>query len=108
MEVVFVDKSLMDLFLSGKEKGKPLYGKELVRSFIKKITILMAASNSRELVNIKSLHLEALVKEKKFKGMHSIRVNDKYRLILRFIKSPEPLNKVIVEITEIHELTDYH
>lgn len=108
MEVVFVDKSLKDLFLSGKEKGKPLYGKELVRSFIKKITILMATSNSRELVNIKSLHLEALVKEKKYKGMHSIRVNDKYRLILRFIKSPEPLKKEIVEVTEIHELTDYH
>jgi plasmid maintenance system killer protein len=108
MEVVFVDKSLKDLFLSGKEKGKPLYGKELVRSFIKKITILMAASNSRDLVNFKSLHLEALVKEKKYKGMHSIRVNDQYRLILRFIKSPEPLHKVIVEVTEIHQLTDYH
>jgi len=108
MEVVFVDKSLKELFLTGKEKGKPIYGKDLVKSYIKKVTIIMASANTRDLVNFKSLHLEALVKEKKYKGMHSIRVNNQYRLILRFIKSPDPLHKVIVEVTEIHELTDYH
>jgi plasmid maintenance system killer protein len=68
----------------------------------------MGCAHSRDLVNFKSLHLEALVKEKKYKGMHSIRVNNQYRLILRFIKSSDSLNKDIVEITEIHELTDYH
>jgi proteic killer suppression protein len=108
MEVVFINKSLKELFLTGKEKGKPVYGRDLVKSYIKKVTIIMGCAHSRDLVNFKSLHLEALVKEKKYKGMFSIRVNEQYRLILRFIKSSESLNKDIVEITEIHDLTDYH
>jgi hypothetical protein len=36
MVVEFINKSLEDLFLTGKEKGKPVYGKDLVKSYIKK------------------------------------------------------------------------
>lgn len=107
-EVVFIKVKLKDLYLSGKEIGKPIYSQEVVKAFIKKVDILMAVSNSIELSFFRSLHLEAFVKEKKYRGMHSIRVNDKYRLILKIIKSKDPSIRDRVELLEIHDLTDYH
>ncbi|TDX01680.1 type II toxin-antitoxin system RelE/ParE family toxin [Dinghuibacter silviterrae] len=98
MEVVFRNASLEVLYRSGRETGKPVFGKEVIRSFIRKIAVLKEATHAIELTAFKSLHFEALTKEERFRGMHSIRVNDRYRLVLKIAK----------EIVEIHELTDYH
>ncbi|MEI8097402.1 MAG: type II toxin-antitoxin system RelE/ParE family toxin [Sediminibacterium sp.] len=108
MQVVFKNAALEELYKSGKQKGKPLYSVEVVKSFIKKIDILYGAANSLDIANFRSLHLEALTKEKKYNGMNSIRVNDKYRIIIKFIKGKVNEFKNTVEISEVHELTDYH
>lgn len=106
MEIIFKNKRLEDIYTSGKETGKPVYGSEVVHGFIKKVAIIAGAGNSVELAKFKSLHLEALKKEEKYRGMHSIRVNDKYRLILKIVKQKTGAESV--EISEIHDLTDYH
>ena len=108
MELVFKDEALEELYKRGKEKGKPVYGHEVIKAYIKKIDILYAAAHSMDVANFRSLHLEALTKEKKYKCMHSIRVNDKYRIILKFIKAMNSGQKDCIEISNIHGLTDYH
>ncbi|MES2329913.1 MAG: type II toxin-antitoxin system RelE/ParE family toxin [Bacteroidota bacterium] len=108
MVLIFKDPVLEELYKNGKEKGKPVFGQEVVKAYVKKIDILYAVTHSVELTQFKSLHFEALTKEKKYKGMHSIRVNDKYRIILRLIRAKSPGQKDTLEVCEIHELTDYH
>jgi plasmid maintenance system killer protein len=106
MEVVFKNEALRTIYEYGQETGKPVYGKEVIKSFIKKIDIIASVNNSRELAQFKSLHLEALKKEERYKGMHSVRVNDKFRVILKIVKSKN--GNETIEISEIHDLTDYH
>jgi len=108
MNVVFKDQQLEKMYKNGKETGKPVYGPEVVKAYVKKIDILYAAANSVDVANFRSLHLEALKKEKQYRGFHSIRVNDKYRIILKFIKAKNPGQKDSIEVSEIYELTDYH
>jgi proteic killer suppression protein len=104
MLVEFANRNLKHLYVEGREKGKPVFGEAVVKAFIRKVDILYAVVNTRELVNIKSLHFEALKRD--YKGYHSIRVNDQYRIILKVVK--EKNGKESIEIIEIHDLTDYH
>ena len=106
MTVAFKNEELRKIYVSGNETGKPRYGKEVIKGFVRKIEMLAAAADTVELSKFKSLHFEALVKEERYKGMHSIRVNDKYRIILKIEKKKS--RQGIAEISEIHELTDYH
>jgi plasmid maintenance system killer protein len=106
MVVVFKNEALREIYEHGEETGKPRYGKEIVRAFIRKIDMLASVENSVVLAKFQSLHLEALTREKKYKGKHSIRVNDKYRIILKIVKQKNGWE--IIEVSEIHDLTDYH
>lgn len=105
MEVVFKNEALRTIYEYG-ETGKPVYGREVIKSFIRRIETIVSVKNSRELAQFKSLHLEALKKEEKYKGMHSIRVNAKFRIILKIVKFKN--GNETIEISEIHDLTDYH
>lgn len=106
MVVSFQNDGLRKLYESGKEQGKPRYGKEVIKAFVRKIDMVVAAENSLALTKFHSLHFEKLVKEEKYRGMHSIRVNDKFRIILKIVKQKDGTETV--EIAEIHDLTDYH
>jgi proteic killer suppression protein len=104
ISVRFENDYLKEIFINGKEKGKPVYGDLIVRAFVKKVTVLSNLNNSHDLTQIKSLNFEILKKE--LKGFYSVRVNKKYRIIFKIIK--EKGGKEIIEIIEIHDLTDYH
>jgi proteic killer suppression protein len=104
MEVIFNDDKLSFLYKEGKERGKPIYGEAVVKSYIRKVDILASVNNSRELIAFKSLHFEAL--KKGYKGFNSIRVNDQYRIVFKILKQKGGAETI--EIAEIHELTDYH
>jgi plasmid maintenance system killer protein len=106
MVVVFKNEALREIYEHGQEIGKPRYGREIVKAFVRKIDMLASVENSVALAKFKSLHLEALAKEEKYKGMHSIRVNDKYRIILKIVNQKNGWEAI--EISEIHDLTDYH
>jgi toxin HigB-1 len=99
MEVVFIDEKLRFLYTEGRERGKPVYGEAVIRSYIRKIDILASVNNSRELIQFKSLHFEALKKE--YKGFNSIRVNDQYRIVFKILKRKGGIETI--EIAEIHE-----
>lgn len=105
MEVIFSNPSLKDIYQHGFAR-KGTYGQDVVKAFIKKVDILIAAPNSRELMFITSLHFKKLVREKKYKGKYSVRVNDQYRIVFSIIKQLG--GKQTIEIAEIEALTDYH
>lgn len=89
-----------------RTKAKPVTTKKVVKAFVRKIDMLAADENSLVLTQFYRLHFEKLVKEEKYRGMHSIRVNDKFRIILKIVKQKDGTETI--EIAEIHELTDYH
>lgn len=73
---------------------------EVVRSFRKKIQMLAAAKDERDLSSSRGLRFERLKGTRR--GTCSIRLNDQYRLILRF--RTDSSNRVVVVV----ELVDYH
>ncbi|MFL9485278.1 type II toxin-antitoxin system RelE/ParE family toxin [Chitinophagaceae bacterium LWZ2-11] len=104
MVVLFIDQDLEKIYKKGEEKGKPIYGEGVIKAFIRKIDILIAVNNSRELAQLKSLNFEKLKKE--YVGFCSVRVNNQYRIVFKIIKEKD--RKEVIEIAEIHEQTDYH
>lgn len=105
MEVILTTHQLVEWYQTGKESGKPKFPKSVIKGFQNKIDILRSIKNSAEISLYRSLQFEPLTKEKKYKGMHSIRINDQFRIILRIVKKK---GIETVEVAEILELTDYH
>lgn len=99
MRVGFEDDDLCRLFRDQSFHMSKL-GPDLVKSFRKKVTLLLSARDELELRQWKSLHLEKLNGDRK--GQSSIRLNDQWRLILRFDTDDE--GKIVVVV----ELVDYH
>lgn len=104
MQVKFYNKDLEYLYIHGKEKGSPKYPQEVSKSYIRKVAILIDAENTQHLRKYKSLHFEELQGD--LKGSHSIRVNDKYRIILKIEKELDGVTSV--EVILIEDLKDYH
>lgn len=78
----------------------PQWSDEVVRSFRKKIQMLIAAIDERDLAAIRGLRFKKLKGTRR--GTYSIRLNDQYRLILRF--RTDSSNRVVIVV----ELVDYH
>lgn len=80
--------------------GPKQWGRDLIVAYRKKIQILDSAADERDLRAMRSLNLEKLKGNRA--GHYSIRLNDQFRLILKF--RTEANGKVVVVI----ELVDYH
>lgn len=76
------------------------WNQDVVRSFRKKLQLLEAAKDEREVRRWKSLHLEKLLGDRA--GSSSIRLNDQYRLILRFETDDDGRFVVVLEIDDYH------
>jgi proteic killer suppression protein len=76
------------------------YSAELVRLYRKRMNLVRQAVDERDLYELKSLHFE------KLKGPRnpdrSIRLNDQWRLILRFEGEGSSKTVVIVSIEDYH------
>jgi proteic killer suppression protein len=98
MEIEFATQDLHDLYT--KQDFSASYAKDVVKAYQKRIQIITAATDERDLYAIKSNHFE------KLKGARaherSLRLNIKLRLIVE-IKDSTPKNKVLVKGIE-----DYH
>lgn len=105
MDLEFNNIELADLYQGKKVKNK-LYKSNptLIKQFIKTIKFLQQAKKIEELLQLKGLHYEKLIKERV--GQSSVRINDQYRLIFieKFDDSIPP--KVVLLLIE--EITDYH
>lgn len=104
MDVRFENDELEYIYINGVEKGKPKYNKEIIRAFIRKVNEVSDAGSTSVLLKSQSLNFEAL--KGNYKGFHSVRVNDKYRIILKVVKEKD--GTITIEIIEVHDLVDYH
>ncbi|MFD2284737.1 plasmid maintenance system killer protein [Pedobacter petrophilus] len=100
MEVKFVDEYLA-ILAQNKSTGKKKYPEDVEIAFRKRIAQIKQAKGTSDLRAIKSLHFEKL-KEKRYLGKYSIRINIAYRLIF-IIKKDERL-----EIMEVEEISNHY
>lgn len=70
--------------------------------FHMRIQQLAAATDERDLRNLKSLHLEQL-KGRERKGQSSIRIDHQYRLILRFYSDDHGRVTVVIDGLDYHK-----
>jgi len=104
MNIDFKTELLKDLFL-GKAKGKQKFSQEVLTQYKKKVKILRRIKSTTELYKFKGLHFEKF-KHGRFKGKHSIRLNDQFRLIFERIK--EIQNKKVIELLLINEISKHY
>jgi proteic killer suppression protein len=98
METEFAAQELYDLYT--KRDFTAGYGKEIVKAYRKRIQIIKAARDERDLYAIKGNRFEKLKGDRAHQ--RSLRLNDKMRLIVD-IKQGASKNKVLVIGIE-----DYH
>ena len=79
MIIHFAEGRLEALYVSGKGAGK--LPEPVVNAFLRRVRALEAALDDRDLRAQKSLHFESL-SGKRYAGRHSVRLNDKWRLII--------------------------
>lgn len=85
MQIEYGDEWLRRL-AEDKDTRAPKWGEDVLKSYRKKIQILMAASAERDLAALRGLRFEKLKGTRQ--GSYSIRLNDQHRLILRFRTEP--------------------
>lgn len=104
MQVKIEDPFLGEVVNSNKVYGKSPYSVEVLNAFKKRVFQIKSAKNTADLRNIKSLHFEKL-KEKKYEGKYSIRLNLAYRIIFR-IETYKGNNRL--EIICIEEINNHY
>lgn len=98
MHVRFEDPSLQRLeadasFTAGLDGA-------IVKAFRKRMQLIRSAPDERVFRAMKSLHYEKLKGGRN--GQHSMRLNDQWRLILRFEQDDSGKLVVIISITDYH------
>jgi len=78
----------------------PRLGSDVVKAFRKKVGFLAQAESVVDLRNYKALRLEKLQGGRV--GQHSIRLNRRWRLILRIETDADGRLLVVVEIVDYH------
>lgn len=99
MRLIFEDDDLRRLY-EEPAFALPRLGTDVVKAFRKKVGFLAAAESESDLRNYRALHFEKLRGGRA--GQHSIRLNRKWRLILRVETDAEGRILVIVEIVDYH------
>ncbi len=97
MELHFNNFRLELLYKGEQPKGKPQYQQQTIEKFIKIVGLMKNAENAEDLLKLKSLNFEKLTGNKKH--LHSIRVNDQYRLEFE-------LNNSILKLADVANIED--
>jgi len=103
MVISFNNEYLEKIFKNQTVRGKPRYSAEVIVQFKKTVLKLQFLGSIRDLHNLKGLNFEALKGE--YIGFHSVRVDKKYRLILR-VQAEGTIE--ISEILVIEDLTNHY
>jgi proteic killer suppression protein len=100
--VVKIENSQLVAIYQGIEKGKSKYEESVKKRFRKTILMLQNAECITEIRKFRGLNFEAL--KGNLKGKYSVRVDIKYRIILRVEK-----DRILVEdILIIEDLTNHY
>jgi proteic killer suppression protein len=78
----------------------PGLGPDLVKHFRRRMAVIAAAADERDLLAMRSLRFEKLLGGRA--GQFSIRLNDQWRLILRFRTNADGRIAVIVDLVDYH------
>ena len=100
MDVIYDDDELERLEFDPRFTANLSQG--LVKAFRKKMQALRGAEDERDLYTQRSNNFEELQGNRK--GQYSIRLNDQYRLIIKFLKNKNDDKKTIIII----RIEDYH
>lgn len=104
MEIIFEKEYLSQLYYEGKCRDKRhRFQPDIVKRYIRTIDILESVDGIEDLYNFHSLNYEALVGD--LKGLESVRVGNKYRLIF---KTSTQENETRITICNILELTNHY
>ena len=103
MIIKFNNQYLEKIFENKPVIGKPRYSNDVIQKFKKTVLKLQYADNIRELKKFTGLNFEALKGDRK--GMHSVRVDIHYRLILR---REEDKSVTITDVIIIEELSNHY
>lgn len=98
------DPFLGDVVRNEKVYGKMPYPDEVLKAFKKRVFQIKSAKDTNDLRSIKSLHFEKL-KEKRYEGKYSIRLNKAYRMIFR-IENYEGNSRI--ELICIEEINNHY
>jgi proteic killer suppression protein len=98
MEVRFLDPKLDRLETDSSYEAT--LTQAAVRSFRKLMQVIRAAPDERTFYQMKSLHFEKLKGDRA--GDHSMRLNDQWRLIIRFEQGSGGKRVLIVTIEDYH------
>jgi toxin HigB-1 len=99
VELEFDDDDLRRLYVE-PDFRLPSLGPDITRSFRRKVQLLAASLDDRDIRAMRSLRMEKLVGDRA--GQYSIRLNDQFRLIFRL--KTDGRGKVVIII----EIVDYH
>ena len=99
MEVEFEDDDLERLYTE-PDFRIPRMGPDLINQFRRKVGIVSAATDERDLRAMRSLRFEKLDGDRL--GQSSIRLNDQWRLILHFYTRDDGRIAVVVEVVDYH------
>src|ERR1700676_28911 len=98
MDIEYDDDSLRRL--ASDPRFDAGFGRDVVKAFRKRIQVISAAPDERDFYALKSLHFEKL--QGKREGQHSMRLNDQWRLILRFVTRERGKTVVVIAIDDYH------
>jgi toxin HigB-1 len=99
MRVEFDDDDLRQLFTNAKFR-LPSVGPDLANAYRRRVNIIVAAKDERDLRAMRSLHFEKLGGDRD--GQYSIRLHDQWRLILRLERDEAERWIVIIELIDYH------
>lgn len=78
MEIIFNEKYLQEMYVTGHTDKKHRYQPQVVRKYIRVIDVMIETPNVQGLMRYNSLNYEKLKGDKA--GLSSVRVNDQYRI----------------------------
>jgi proteic killer suppression protein len=99
VELEFEDDDLRRLYTQPGSHS-PSMGPELLKQYRKKVGLIAAARDERDLMKMRSLRFEKLRGSRA--GQHSVRLNDQWRLILRLVTRDRTRTAIVVEVVDYH------
>ena len=103
MEIVFQKEYLSELFYQGKTSDKQhRFQLEVIRKYVKVVSILEAVARMEDLFRFNSLHFEALHNQENY---YSVRIDYHYRLIFWMDKRAD---ETIFSICNIEDITNHY
>ena len=99
MRIRFKDKKLAKVYETGK--GSSDYPPDVITTFQRRMAVIAAASSEQDLYGLAALHYEKL--QGKRRGQRSIRLHDRWRLIVAIEEDTQGQSMAIIEISNHYD-----